>query len=339
MPPRMQDLVGTAAPAPGAVETANVLALNKSMFELYDDAAAIFRRNLLAKHPVILAQFSGAGGNFTLYRPGQPPLEAPSVPIAYQLLKSVGHSTMALAQVVGPYLNNPKDTSWRAPLQAYRGRMQAALDGLDAVEMPAAWRENNRTLLKANITFMDECLQKGSISYDALQAFSRKQAPLLAEGVTWAAQLQVGHWMKVVAEWKALLGSDWEKTYGMSNSIYVTRQNNVIFGVLAQFFGAEAINDRLILVETMSFTTSKAEMLGSLTRIIADRSVGQLFFGNYYLMDYELMGGDGRDAIMAETARRNMPAVLPPAVPFGSRQWPSLVTPGPGPTSIKDLLR
>jgi hypothetical protein len=113
----------------------------------------------------------------------------------------------------------------------------------------------------------------------------------------------------------------------------------VIFGVLAQFFGAEAINDRLILVETMSFTTTKAEMLGSLTRIIADRSVGQLFFGNYYLMDYELMGGDGRDAIIAETAKRNMPAVLPPAVPFGSRQWPALVTPGPGPTSIKDLLR
>jgi hypothetical protein len=29
-----------------------------------------------------------------------------------------------------------------------------------------------------------------------------------------------------------------------------------------------------------------------LTRIIADRSVGALFFGNYHLMDYELMGGD-----------------------------------------------
>ena len=30
-------------------------------------------------------------------------------------------------------------------------------------------------------------------------------------------------------------------------------------------------------------------MLESLTRIIADRSVGALFFGNYHLMDYELM--------------------------------------------------
>ena len=44
---------------------------------------------------------------------GMPPLEAPQVPIVYQLMKSVGHSTMALAQVVGPYLNNPADKSWR----------------------------------------------------------------------------------------------------------------------------------------------------------------------------------------------------------------------------------
>jgi len=46
-------------------------------------------------------------------------------------------------------------------------------------------------------------------------------------------------------------------------------------------------------------------MLGSLTRIITDRSVGQLFFGNYRLMDYELMGGDARDAIIAKAGKRN----------------------------------
>ena len=34
---------------------------------------------------------------------------------------------------------------------------------------------------------------------------------------------------------------------------------------------------------TPSFTTTPEDMLGSLTRIIADRSVGSLFFGNYHL--------------------------------------------------------
>jgi hypothetical protein len=314
-----------------------MLALNTGMFELYGDAGKVFQANILAKHPVILGLFSGAGGRFTLYRPGQPPLEAPQVPIVYQLLKSVGHSTMALAEVVGPYLENPANKSWRGSMLAYRSRMQSALDGLDATPIQADWRDNNRTILQNNIAFMDDCVAKGVISVAALESFGKRQAPYLAKNVAWAAQIQVAHWMNVLTDWKKMLGADWDKTYAASNTIYVARQNNVLFSTLAQFFPPEAINDRLLLIETVSFTTTQADMLESLTRIIADRSVGSLFFGNYHLMDYELMGGDARAAIISETGKRGMTPNLPPAVPFGSHQWPALVTPGPGPASIADL--
>jgi hypothetical protein len=337
LPDYWKGLVGTQSTAPEATATANILALNVSMFDLYDSAGQIFTKNILASQPVILALFSGSGGTFTLYRPGQPPLQAPSVPMVYQILKSVGHSTMALAEVVGPYLTSPEDQSWRSPILAFRSRMQSALDGLDTVSMPADWRENSRTILKRNLDFIDACLAERAISAAMLEKFGRQQAPFLAKNVAWAAQTQVAHWMDVVGKWKSMLGPDWEKTVAASNTIYVARQNNVLFSVLAQYFGPEAINDRLLLIETISFTTTQADMLSALTRIIADRSVGQLFFGNYHLMDYELMGGDARDAIVAETAKRNMKPFLPPAVPFGSHQWPTLVTPGPGPTSIATL--
>ena len=343
-PANTQDLPSYMAPISGrttssAAETAtkNVLALNSMMFELYDSAASVFQANILSKHPVILGLFSGAGGRFILYRPGMAPLEAPSVPIVYQLLKSVGHSTMALTEIVTPYLDNEADQSWRGSMLAYRDRMKSALEGLDATAMPANWRDNNHTILQNNIAFMDECLAKGSISFAALQAFTKKQGPYLKHNIAWAAQTQVNHWMSVIGEWKTMLGSDWNKTYAASNTIYVARQNNILFSVLAQYFGPEAINDRLMLIETISFTTTPDDMLTSLTRIIADRSVGALFFGNYHLMDYELMGGDARAAIIAETEKRGMKAFLPPAVPFGSKQWPTLITPGAGPTSLADL--
>lgn len=337
LPAYMAPIAGKTAATAADTATKDVLALNTGMFELYGDAAKIFQQNILSKHPVILGLFSGAGGRLILYRPGQAPLEAPQVPIVYQLLKSVGHSTMALAQVVGPYLDNPSDKSWRGAMLAYRSRMQSALDGLDLTPMPPEWRDNNRTILQNNIAFMDDCLVKGAVTFTALEAFGKKQAPFLAKNVAWAAQTQVAHWMNVLADWKAQLGSDWEKTYAASNTIYVARQNNVIFSVLAQFFGPEAINTRLLLIETISFTTTPQDMLQSLTRIIADRSVGALFFGNYHLMDYELMGGDARNAIIAETGKRGMTPFLPPLVPFGSKQWPTLVTPGPGPATIADL--
>jgi len=333
----MQPIAGTLDTPPQAVANRNILALNTAMFELYGDAARVFQQNILNRHPVILGMFSGAGGRLILYRPGQAPLEASQVPAVYQLLKSLGHSTLAMTQVVAPYLDNAANQAWRAPMLAFRSRMASALETLDQSEMPEAWRANSRAILENNIAFMDAALAKGIITAGDLEAYGARQRPLLAHAIAWAAQTQVAHWMGVLEQWKTMLGADWDKTYAASNTIYVARQNNIIFSVLAQFFGAEAINDRLLLIETISFTSTQADLLESLTRIIADRSVGSIFFGNYRVMDYELMGGDARAAIIAETARRGMQPVLPPAVPFGSRQWPMLVTTGSGPTSLAEL--
>src|SRR5580693_158803 len=337
LPAYMLPIAGAVTTSPAEVANGNVLALNTSMFQLYGDASKVFQRNILAQHPVILGLFSGAGGRFILYRPGMAPLEAPPVPIVYQLLKSVGHSTMAVSEVVAPYIDNPANQAWLASLLAYRSQMQSALDTLDRAELPPDWRAVPRTILQNNVAFMDNCAKKGAITMADIQDFAKRQGPSLKKVIAWAAQTQVAHWMTVIGDWKKMLGADWEKTYAASNTIYVARQNNILFSVLAQFFGPDAINDRLLLIETISFTTTPEEMLDSLTRIIADRSVGALFFANYHLMDYELMGGDARIAIVAEDNKRGMTPFLPPVVPFGSHQWPTLVTAGPGPASIADL--
>ena len=337
LPIYFKPIVGTQAPSAAEVGTKNVLQLNTTMFELYGDAAQIFKKNILAEHPVVLGLFSGQGGRFILYRPGILPLEAPSVPIDYQLLKSVGHSTMALGEVVVPYLNSPDDTSWRASMESYRVRMQAALEGLDATALRDDWKPNSRAILQNNIRFMDDCLKSGMISPGAVASFAKQQGPLLKKNIAWAAQTQVAHWMDVIGDWKRMLGTDWDKTYAASNTIYVARQNNILFSVLAQFFGPESINDRLILIETISFNTTPDDMLDSLTRIMADRLVGAAFFGNYYLMDFELMGGDARQAIVDEDAKRKINPTLPPQVPFGSHQWPTLITPGSGAKTLADL--
>ena len=115
----------------------------------------------------------------------------------------------------------------------------------------------------------------------------------------------------------------------------MARQNNVLFSVLAQYFPPEAINDRLMLIETISFTTTPQDMLTSMVRIISDRSVGALFFGNDQLMDYELMGGDARKTIISEMQRRGKTAL--PAAGRAVR-LPPVADPdhaGPGP----DLAR
>ena len=179
LPDYMRPISGHTTSSPADVATQNVLALNTAMFDLYGDAAKIFQKNILAQHPVILGLFSGAGGRFILYRPGQPPLEAPSVPIVYQLLKSVGHSTMALAEVVGPYLDNPSDQSWRGAMLAYRSRMQSALDGLDATPMPQDWKANNKTILAEQHRLHGRVPRQGRDLVRCAQSVLAKAGPVL----------------------------------------------------------------------------------------------------------------------------------------------------------------
>ncbi len=264
--------------------------------------------------------------------------EASSVPIVYQLRKSVGHSVMALSEVVMPYLDNAANQSWRGSLLVYRSQMQTALDTLEAVDMPADWRINSRALLQNNIAFMDAFGEKDSISIAELRSFTRRQAPMLKKISPGRRRPRSSIGWALSPTGKAdrrRLGQDLRgQQYDLCRP-----PEHILFSVLAQFFGPGATNSRLMLIETISFATTPEDMLEALTQIIADRSVGAAFFGDYYLMDYELMGGDARRAVIAPSAKYNIKPFLRPAVPFGSHQWPTLITPGSGPASLDDLPR
>lgn len=340
LPDYMNVIAGDGTEASkAAVADQNVLDLDIAMFGLYDEALAKFQKNLLAQHPVILALFSNQGGRLLLYRPGKPPLEAPQVPIRYQLYKSVGHSSLALFELAGSHVGDVADHSWEAKMRVFRAANQAALDSLNATDLSPEARENQANVLTSNIKFMDAALNKDTYTFADIQNYTREVKPFLQQNITWGATTQVQHWMKVVKDWKELLGPDWDKTYGVSNTLYVARQNNVLFSVLAQFFGKDAMNTRLFLYETSSFVTTPDQMLDVLIRTVADRSVGQVFFDNYYLMDYELMGGDGRKAIAAEDKKYGMAVFLPPEVPFHSNEWPFRIDPsqGEGPATIEQI--
>lgn len=328
------------AVSPRVVAEHAVLALNESMLALYETSLTRFKQNMRDQVPIILALFSGQGGQMTLYRPGQAPEPAPPVPIVYQLAKSVGHSTMAIYEIVSPYLSDPHGNQlWRAPLQMYRAQNQTALEGLDALDVSQDDRLVLRTILQRNLAFMDECLDNGAYRYPDVEEFIRGTAPWSVKTIGIASTAQVGHWMTVVEDWKNQLGTEWERTYAVTNTLYVARQNNILFSVLVQFMGAETMGDRLLLIETPEFETTPEKMLDVLGRIVADRSLGMVFFRDYFAMDVELLGGGGRAAIEREMAKRGQKAQLPSLAPFRSNDWPWKTDPtkGTGPARLEDV--
>ena len=342
IPDFMRPVVADEPPASARVVAEHaVLALNESMLQLYEVSLVKFKQNMRDQVPIILALFTGAGGQMILYPPGQEPEVAPPVPITYQLAKSVGHSTMAIYEIVAPYVSNAHANQlWRPPLEMYRAQNQTALNGLDALDVSDDERSLLCTILQKNVSFMDVCLAKGGYSYDDIENYIGDTAPHSAKTIGIAANAQVGHWMNVIEGWKTKLGEDWERTYAVSNSLYVARQNNILYSVLVQFMGTETMGDRLLLIETPEFETTPEKMLDVLCRIVADRSLGQVFFRDYFLMDVELLGGGGRAAIEREMANRGREALLPTLAPFRSNDWPWKTDPakGTGPARLEDAL-
>jgi hypothetical protein len=342
VPDFLREVVLNAAAPPAKQDLAfhNVYQLNNSMFTIYDNALGIYKKNIRARVPLIMALFSGKGGRFILYRPGQEPLEAPSVAPIYQLAKSVGHCAMATYECVAPYIADAKgDQSWVPMMKNYRVEVQTAKDSIADLNI----KPEEKTLLQDTLTkmlaFMDACLKKGTFTYADVEAYARGVEPNAEKLIAVASSAQVSHWFEVLGEWKKLLGKDWDHTYALSNSIYVARQNNILFSVLVQFMGEEAINNRLLMLETTDFQTTPEDMLTAFARIVSDRALGKVFFNNDRLMDYELLGFGGRAAIEKEMAKLGKTALLPPLVPFNSTEWPWKIDPksGSGPKSFDDL--
>lgn len=317
----------------------NMITLNDDMFTIYDRSLGIYRNNFLSHHNLIMGLFSGKGGRFILYRPGQPPLEAESVPQVYQAAKGVGHTAMATFVLLSPYTANPAvNLGWLGSLIAYRANVQTAMDTLGALDVTPEVRKLFQETLKQIAVFMDTCIKNRSYTFDQLESWARNIQPNLARLIDVATQAQVRHWWSVLEQWKKMIGKDWDSTYALSNSIYVARQNNILFSILVQFFGQEAMNDRLILLETTDFTTTPDLMMDAFMRIVSDRLIGEVFFKYPRLMDFELLGGSARKVIEAEAAEHGVKAILPPLVPYDTDDWPWKTDPrGSGPSSMDQI--
>lgn len=340
IPAYMDIAVGKGAPIPQAeVAADNIKALDDGMQAAYSLALGKYKAHIRETLPIIIARFDDYGGAMTLYPPGEAPIHAPQVPEIYTIVKSVSHSMMAMYQLVAPHLGDPSDGSWRGPMAVYLARAETARSSLKDLQVPDNVRKRLGKMLDAAISFMERCLNDGTFTFAQLESFARAVEPDIVKNVALAAQTQVDHWEGVIGSWKEMLGPKWDETHAITNTLYVTRQNNILFTILAQFMGEEAIDDRLLLVGTTDFVTTEAKLLDLISRILADRPLGAVFFRNIYLMDAELVGSAARHAVELDAAKQGKKALLPTLAPFDTHQWPWPTDPasGTGPATMQEI--
>ena len=285
-------------------------ALNSSMMAIYDEALAKYMRNMRRRVPIILALFTGEGGQMILLPPRPRPEVAPPVPIAYQLAKSVGHSTMAIYQIVAPYLANPS-----GPVLA---RPDASVPGAECIgsrepRRPGYVRRRPRRpprYPQRNLAFMDDCLADRGYTYAELEILRPRMTPYAVKTIGIAAEPR---W---ATGWRSSRSG---KSCSATTGTHLRRQQLAVRDPAEQHpvhgpgavHGQEAIGDRLLLFETPEFTTTPETLLDVLCRIVADRGMGQVFFKDYYLMDAELLGGGAEEGDRTGRTRRGMTPLLP----------------------------
>src|SRR5260370_37554705 len=106
-----------------------------------------------------------------------------------------------------------------APMRAFRTQMKPALDGVDALPIQDDWKPAVKTILGTNVAYMADCLAKGVITMEALQAFAKKQGQDIKVIIHWAASTHVKHWMRVLDCWRPCEGHAWHKPLSAPHTI------------------------------------------------------------------------------------------------------------------------
>ncbi|WP_239131825.1 hypothetical protein [Streptomyces griseus] len=297
------------------------------MSRIYADARPGHSENLLARFPVVLALFNGAGGRMLLCCPGLPAEEAPPVPAVYQYLKALAHSTVAMHEIALCADADP------AALAGFADTVEQGLTTLPDLALDPETARAATAVLVAVRAFLSTPRTPGSATTEELEDFGRSCAPHVVVLMEKAAAVQVNHWMSVLDQWHLLLGpSGFDSVHAAVNTLYVTRRKNILFTVLAQYLGQRAIGDRLLLFETPEFTTTPEQMLDLMTRVVADRNLGRAFFGHGQVMDVEILGDAAVHAIRTRMLQRARTPVLPALAPYDSHQWPWPTDPSSGTT-------
>lgn len=271
--------------------------------------------------PVILAMFNGSGGRYILRRNGKEEAVEP-VPPTYEQVKSVSHTIVGIYEILAPYFANPETGNWRPKLTVFHQMLESGLATLHDVGLPDETEGHCRTILENGIAFTGQILDDGSFSAESFSAYAKTVLPSIKHNITLASKLQVDHFRDLVTEWREEMGEEeWSRLYALVGTAWAMRRQNVHFQILAEMMGRDAVNDRLIMAESIPDITED-QLIMLLGRIINDRGVGVLVFDSEYRMDVELMGEGARSETQALSTPHH-PAMDMDWLPYEEHKMPN----------------
>lgn len=278
----------------------NIMSLNSGMFSTLNEQEKYYEKELLKKHPVIVALFSSDGGYFVLYRPNKIPLIVSHIlnSTEYKLAGAVEHNAMNVYEIAIAGMNNPEQRIfWQNKMKLIQTKILLAKKNINNLNISPREQDLFLSIMRKANTFIDANLQQESLSQSRTIKYAQAIKPDLVNLTQIIASEQVNFWMRTVANWKQQLGNEWGNTYAVVMYIPVEPKNNIFLAIVSHFMSQAAINQRLFYFNTNSFAPNTNEALSLLAKRLPDTNLANKVFGEYFLSYSDILSKIARKVV------------------------------------------
>jgi hypothetical protein len=278
-------------PAKPAPQPESLTALNDAFRAAYADAK---RRVLAAPGPLLIVN----GDNLSLMRDGRRS-EANVSAAIYDPVKTIAHIPLAIFVALSPG-EGALDAERRTTLEGLRRLIPPAQGSLDRLRLSAPVLERQNRIVTASIAYLDEVIAAGQYKRAALEAFTRRMAPLLMANVADAArgQLDALH-ARMIAWRREIPQRDWDQLRVVIIGPHMPREDLVVTQYFCRLLHEPAEGRRVVYAESM---WEEPKALDLFATHVLDGSVGEAFFGDFMRMHRDLLG---------DAAKEYLPKLLP----------------------------
>lgn len=287
-------------------------AVDAAMRANYDILRARVMDNL---SPVIVVQYDGQGGTYTLVHEGKQETVQP-VPPLFQLMKSICHTPLGVYSIIAPYLKNSRTQEWVAPLKAFREVIANGLQHLGAADLPEKAVEASREIFTGALHFIDDSLLEGSFSIDTYEKFTGKVQKAIHTNMKFAAEAQVSGVQSLLQRWREQLGPvQWKKLYAVVMAIWTTEVRNQNWVILKYMMDPETVDSHLITISTAEPAENTVPVaLDNLARIVQDNVASAMIFPKPSKWDEQRANAlKGPEDLLSDTIEKMIRACQPSA--------------------------
>lgn len=262
---------------PAAVQ--QLQALNRDFRATYE---ATRKQMEQRAEPVLIV----AGDDLELYRRGEKQWSAHITPPLYGRYKAIAHIPFAVELILASWLES-REPGWQSALQGYRDKVAALQPRMGQLGFPPEQLPRQQAIVQAALGYMNSLLQAGRIEPADLRSYARAQAADLLANADAAAAVQLDLMHAEAMKLRALLGErDWARLWILVPGPKSPREGNLQYSYFSRLLGGHEDEKRLLYFEGVFAVPPSLNQLG---RYVTDRQAAELFFGDPYRLDRDLL--------------------------------------------------